>query len=640
MLSDTLREGAHGRVFKILFWIIILSFVFAGVGNYLIPRLNTDPVKIGDFKVSSSDWTEQYNRRTQEMQRTYGPQATELLEDKNFVKSVHMQVLESMVDSIALNAATYEQGIRIGDDQVKDTIRRNKAFFKDGKFNNDLYLASVRNIGASPEYYAEQVRIGLLADSIRAPLTALSSVPMPYELKALSSLFAQVRTVDLYTLDPKAVSSEIKLSDDEIKAYYDAHHDQFMDPANVRFNYVVLSLDEIKKGVKVSDDAAEEYYRMHQDEFTVPEKREVSHILIKNGEDQQQKIDAVTKGLENKQNFADLAREYSDDANTKAQGGVMGSYAKGALAANLDEALFALKQAGDTTAVIKDEFGAHFLRLDGITAAHVPSFADIKDQVIKACTDEQARKDYDAKVQTLTDVSFENPDSLDAVAKALDLEVKDSGILRYGDSSAAWPLNTQEMQKAAFKEENRTSGTNSQAISLGDNAAAVINVSAYQEAKLIPFDKNQAKAKELALKQKSEELARGRLTDFAKALLASPDTALPQMVSARNDVEVSRSGRELSPEFAQNVFAMPKDEGKAYTVGVNDDKMVLAILKKIGQSKEADEKAYENFIASQLVQIKSSDAVQMLYKGARELQNIEYNDDAIKMVIQQDSSDK
>ncbi len=142
------------------------------------------------------------------------------------------------------------------------------------------------------------------------------------------------------------------------------------------------------------------------------------------------------------------------------------------------------------------------------------------------------------------------------------------------------------------------------------------------------------------MKEKSEELARSRLNDFAKALLSSQDTALPQMVTKRSDVEVSRSGREISPEFAQNVFAMAKEEGKAFTVGMNDNKMVLAVLKKIGQSKEADEKAYENFIASQLVQIKGSDATQMLYKGARELQNIEYNDDAIKMVIQQDSSDK
>ena len=51
MLTDKLRDGAHGKVFKILFWIIILSFIFAGVGNYLIPKLNTDPVKIGKYSI-------------------------------------------------------------------------------------------------------------------------------------------------------------------------------------------------------------------------------------------------------------------------------------------------------------------------------------------------------------------------------------------------------------------------------------------------------------------------------------------------------------------------------------------------------------------------------------------------------------
>ena len=51
MLTDKLRDGAHGKVFKILFWIIILSFIFAGVGNYLIPRLDNSPAKIGDYKI-------------------------------------------------------------------------------------------------------------------------------------------------------------------------------------------------------------------------------------------------------------------------------------------------------------------------------------------------------------------------------------------------------------------------------------------------------------------------------------------------------------------------------------------------------------------------------------------------------------
>ncbi|MDD7021917.1 MAG: SurA N-terminal domain-containing protein, partial [Aeromonadales bacterium] len=263
MLSDTLREGAHGRIFKILFWIIILSFVFAGVGNYLIPRLDTDPVKVGDFKITSSQWTEQYNRQTQQIMRAYGPKASEMLEDKDTVKRLHMQVLESMVDNAALNAATWDQGIRIGDEEVKDVIRRTPAFQKDGKFDNDLFLASVHNIGASPESYAEQLRTGLLSDTVRNPTVTLSSQVMPYESKMLGKLFAQTRTADIYSLDPALLKDSVKVTGEEAKAYYDAHHGEFMDPANVRFTYVVLSVDGISKSLKISDKQAEDYYNMH-----------------------------------------------------------------------------------------------------------------------------------------------------------------------------------------------------------------------------------------------------------------------------------------------------------------------------------------------------------------------------------------
>ena len=143
MLTDKLREGAHGKVFKILFWIIILSFIFAGVGNYLIPRLNTDPVEIGDIKIPKEQWDAQYQDQVRMMQRQYGAQVNSLLEDPNYVKALRLQVLERIIDNVAINSVTYEQGIRIGDKQVKDTIRQEKAFFKDGKFNNDLFLPIV-----------------------------------------------------------------------------------------------------------------------------------------------------------------------------------------------------------------------------------------------------------------------------------------------------------------------------------------------------------------------------------------------------------------------------------------------------------------------------------------------------------------
>ena len=72
MLSDKLREGAHGKVFKLLFVIIMVSFVFAGVGSYMIVRNDTDPAKIGETMISSNVWKAQYEDQVRAMQRQYG----------------------------------------------------------------------------------------------------------------------------------------------------------------------------------------------------------------------------------------------------------------------------------------------------------------------------------------------------------------------------------------------------------------------------------------------------------------------------------------------------------------------------------------------------------------------------------------
>ena len=168
----------------------------------------------------------------------------------------------------------------------------------------------------------------------------------------------------------------------------------------------------------------------------------------------------------------------------------------------------------------------------------------------------------------------------------------------------------------------------------------MINVVSYTDAKLVAFDKASDKAKNLAFKAKAAAEADKILKAFAQDLQKDASTALPENVSARKDLMLARGGQELSPALSQSIFAMPKDEGKAYVIGSDHDNAALAVLQKIGENEQASGDQYKTFINSQMVQIKSGEANSMLYKGARELQKITYNDDAIKMVIQQDSVDK
>ena len=221
MLSEKLRAGVQGRVFKVIFFLIILSFIFTGVGGYLIPRINTDPVQVGDYKISASEWDGQYNAEVRARMQYLG--GSDLLENKEYLLELKRSVLENMINNVALNAYAFDAGIRVGDDQVRDAIANNTAFFKDGKFDNTLYLATLKASGLSPDYYGEQIRISQMSTTLTTPLVSAYVAPFDNEVKYLYELLNQKRIVDLYSISNDAYLKDIKISDEEALAFYNAN---------------------------------------------------------------------------------------------------------------------------------------------------------------------------------------------------------------------------------------------------------------------------------------------------------------------------------------------------------------------------------------------------------------------------------
>lgn len=637
MLTDKLRDGAHGKVFKILFWIIILSFIFAGVGNYLIPRLDNSPAKIGDYKIGVEQWNGQYQDQTRQLQRQYGAAVSKLFENPEYVKAMRLQVLERIIDNVALSTVTLDQGIRVGDEQVKDAIRKEKAFFKDGKFNNDLFVASVKNMGSSPDHFAEQIRASLVQDTLANPIILSQAQAFPYEVEELAKLLTQERVVDTYTADTKAIAKDITVSDDEAKAYYDKNHDTFMKPSQVQFSYILLSAKDLEKNVEVTDEALDEYYNLNSTDFAIPEKRVCSQILVKaTTENFEQKAKEALAKLQSGASFEEVGAQYSDDKDFAKSKGSLGELEKGSLSQQLDIALFAIKDKGQYSPVVIDNAGAHILKLDDIIASKIPSLADIKDEVTSKFIQSKAMEMYNEKSQTLSNVSYEKPDSLDDSAKEVGVEVKQSGVVSLGDKSLAWPLNDDEVQKAAFNETNRTSNQNSPVVNLSDSACLVLNVSDYQDAKLEAFDTVKDKAIELAKSSKVNEVARKALESIKTAVKEGKEVKAEANIKVQSDVVVPRNSPNFDELFSLSVFAIPNTKLDSTITSIKGEP-TLAVLKEVRQNDEDLDK-YTDLIRTQLVQFKQNKANSMLYLGARENCDVEYNEAAINLVIQQNSS--
>ena len=240
-------------------------------------------------------------------------------------------------------------------------------------------------------------------------VSAWSSRVLPYESKILNDVLLQSRVVDLYSLDTTSLKSGMSATEEELKSWYQDHQDTYMAPATVTFTYLLLDSNAIRAGLSLSDAELEEYYSLNSEDFRVGERRDMSHILIRAGDDASERAAKVQEALAAGRDFAAVASEFSDDSASKAQGGEMGPVGRNEIASNLENALFSLSE-GAVSAPVSDSYGIHFVKLNRILPSYVPSFAEAREQVRQAALDARTRELYQEQVTTLSDLSFENPE--------------------------------------------------------------------------------------------------------------------------------------------------------------------------------------------------------------------------------------
>ncbi len=179
---------------------------------------------------------------------------------------------------------------------------------------------------------------------------------------------AKLRFVEFTYLSKEG---DVEVSDEDARAFYGAHSDLFWRPAGVEVDYV--EVDPKVVTVEVSDADVEAYYERHKSDYVKPEEVKASHILRKveagAGDEERAaaraKIDEILELAQAEgADFAELAREHSEDPGSGANGGDLGFFPRrGAMVEPFAAAAFALQEAGDLSPVVESTFGFHIIRL-------------------------------------------------------------------------------------------------------------------------------------------------------------------------------------------------------------------------------------------------------------------------------------
>lgn len=177
--------------------------------------------------------------------------------------------------------------------------------------------------------------------------------------------------------------------DEGVRRGYDRDAEIERRLAELKEHLVVQRVMEEQQNATVTDEQVKAYYDTHTQEFST-EKVKASHILVDN--------EALAKEIEQKleadpSQFAALAAQYSKDLSNAKRGGDLGSFGRGRMVKEFEDAAFALKKDGDISPPVQTRFGWHIIMRTGREEGTVQPFDQVKSQIkVKLVSDSRREK--------------------------------------------------------------------------------------------------------------------------------------------------------------------------------------------------------------------------------------------------------
>jgi len=560
-MLQRIREGSQGWVAKVIVGGIIVTFALFGAQSL-----------ISYFGSGSNDAAtvngESISRQAVETQVQRGIRSGQTPPEQE--RQFRGQVLDQLIRQRTLDQYASEGGLHISDSQLDQLIVSLPEFQdQNGRFSDELFTNRLAQAGYTPASFRRELRADTLRRQIQQGLAA-SAFLLPSEKARLASLQQQQRTFRYAQLTAADLEQPVAPSDADLQQYYDQHQEDFRRPEQVKVNYLVLNQEDVAKDVEVTDDQLQRAYEQARAEAP----REVSHILVTFGDDRteqqaRERLVEVQSKLEQGTDFADLAREYSDDSSSAGDGGDLGTIQKGFFGDDFDDAAFSL-DPGQVSQIVQTQYGLHLIKMTGID---IPSFEDDRESLAQQVKLEQSRSLFNERVQKLTDDAYQ-ADDLSSVADELGLTVQTSDWFSQ-DAGGEGVLSNPDAAAAAFSSDVLEDGYNSDVIETDAQQRVVLHVVDHRDASTLPLDEVRD---QVLTAVKAEQTRQQLLVRAAEALESLRNGDAVSDLDWQQADSVSRDADSVPDVIRQEAFRLPRPEENQTSWGETDNQNGVALV--------------------------------------------------------------
>jgi peptidyl-prolyl cis-trans isomerase D len=580
-MLQSIHDKLKGWVAGVVLGAIGLVFVFWGI-NWTLSA-PTYAAKVNGSEIPSNEVRQAYQQQLAQIER----QSNVPLDDamRNQIKH---RVLEQYVASEALVTRADDLGYRVSDSELLAEMAKVPALQVDGKFDYAHALAVLNAQGRSPAEIEGLFRRDAKLRQLDTALNA-SSFATPTELKEFRALTRQQREIAWLTVSAAKYAAGATPDDAAVKAYYDAHKSEYMTPETVNLRYVELSLEKLASKVSVDDAQLKAYYEEQKtktpDRFLQAEQRRVRHILLsvndpKDDAAVKAKAEGILKRAQAGEDFSKLAKEFSQDPGSAAQGGDLGWSERKIFVGPFADAAFGMK-VDEIKGPVKTQFGYHILKLDGIQPPAVKTFELAKTELETEYKRNEAERLFNNAQDQLADAALQNATDIDVVAKKAGLTVQEVPEFSRGEGGGALG-KVPAVIDAAFSQDV-LDGRLSSLVEVEKGRGVVLRATDHKLPQQKPLETVRTETIAAWKKQRGVELASAAASDAAKRLNAGEnwDAVAKSLGAAVSPPKfISRSDQAVPMEVRVSGFRAPKPAPKPIyeTLSLGDgDSAVLAL---------------------------------------------------------------
>jgi peptidyl-prolyl cis-trans isomerase D len=561
------------RLVQFVLALITLPFAFFGVDYYFRNADRSgEMATVSGSVITDADFANTVREQQQRMQRALGANYDPaVFQDPE----VRYSLLEQLIGERVLQDQARRDRLVVSDDQVRQFIHEIPAFQEGGTFSQAKYeqLLAVQNPPQTSTEFVQRVRQGLALAPLEEPISAANIVARS-NVERYLGLLDQQRETALASVEADAFLKDVKIDEAAVKAFYDGNLAAFQVPEQVKLEYVTLTPEALGASISVDPTEVRKQYDDNPRLYGKAEQRHAAHILIAVKPDAsaadkaaaQKKAEEIAAEARKKPaQFADLAKKLSQDTGSAAQGGDLGTFARdGSMVKPFEDAVFAMK-AGEIAGPVQTDFGWHVIKLIAIEPAQQQTFDQVKGQIEQDLRRQQGARKFAEVADQMQNLVYEQADSLQPVAKTLNLTVQTTPLLSRAQVQALARNNVKFVQ-AVFSADSLQSKRNTEVIEVAPNTLMAARVVEYKPAVPRPFDEVKAQIRGQLEHRAASELAQQAGKAKLALLEAGKDAGLTfgkPVTVARNRPQPGFPQAALTAIFQTDAAKLPAYAGAA-----------------------------------------------------------------------------